>query len=209
MKEIIKAITPPIVLLQLTRLYSRLHSNALFDGDDSLFKRSIHEDSIYAEYGCGASTIWVTKHIGCKVFSVDSSREWIDRVNQECSAFKQLTLHFVDIGSVGAWGRPVSYDKSGNFADYTDWIWAHDPDVVLVDGRFRVCCFLTCLISARRGTKILFDDYTNRPLYHIVEQYLKPAETCGRQAMFIVPSVDMLDISSIRAAINNFRFVLD
>ena len=32
-------------------------------------------------------------------------------------------------------------------------------DCVLVDGRFRVCCFLTSLKNAEQGTRIIFDDY--------------------------------------------------
>jgi hypothetical protein len=37
------------------------------------------------------------------------------------------------------------------------------PDLVLIDGRFRLACFLHPLLAAAPGTPILFDDYTNRP----------------------------------------------
>ena len=33
------------------------------------------------------------------------------------------------------------------------------PDLILIDGRFRVCCFLSSLKYGNVGTKILFDDY--------------------------------------------------
>ena len=45
------------------------------------------------------------------------------------------------------------------------------PKLVIVGGRFRVCYFLTSLKFAEEGTKILFDDYANRPHYHFVEKY--------------------------------------
>jgi hypothetical protein len=108
-------------------------------------------------------------------------------------------------------GRPLGYTRLENFNDYTDWIWMNDkkPNLVLVDGRFRVCCFLTSLIFAEKGTKIFFDDYTNRPHYHFVEKFIKPSETCGRQALFIVPKRGVLDIRGIKEAIVKFRFVFD
>ena len=31
---------------------------------------------------------------------------------------------------------------------------------------------------------IIFDDYFDRPYYHIVEKYLKVHQKCGRQAIF-------------------------
>ena len=66
------------------------------------------------------------------------------------------------------------------------WLKEISPDLVLIDGRFRVFCFLTTVKLAPVGTKILFDDYINRPLYHVVEEFCEKIETCGRQALFEV-----------------------
>jgi hypothetical protein len=92
-----------------------------------------------------------------------------------------FTIGHVDIGEVKDWGYPASYEKRENFQAYTDFLWVHDdkPDMVLVDGRFRVCCFLTTLLNANPGTVIIFDDYTNRQIYHVVEEIVRPRETCG------------------------------
>ena len=60
------------------------------------------------------------------------------------------------------------------------------PDLVLIDGRFRVFCFLTSVNLAPVGTKILFDDYTNRPFFHVAEEFCEKIETFGRQALFEV-----------------------
>jgi hypothetical protein len=77
----------------------------------------------------------------------------------------------------------------------------------LVDGRFRVCCFLTSLKYAEPGTKIIFDDYFNRPQYYLVEEYLKPVEKCNRQALFVKPSDTDLDMAALDRAIDQFQFV--
>jgi hypothetical protein len=189
----------------------RKSSNELFAGDDMLFKTSFSKDTVYGEYGCGASTIWVSNTIGCEVFSVDSSKNWINFVHSKCKQNSKLISHLADVGPIGSMGRPLGYSRLENFNDYTDWIWMNDkkPNLVLVDGRFRVCCFLTSLIFAEKGTKIFFDDYTNRPHYHFVEKFIKPSETCGRQALFIVPKRGVLDIRGIKEAIVKFRFVFD
>lgn len=190
---------------------NRHSANTLFEGDDLLFKACIKTSLVYGEYGVGASTVWAARNTRCKIFGVDSSIEWTDKIRQECAGYSDISLMFADVGPVAEWGRPISYEKASNFSTYTDWIWRHKakPDIVLVDGRFRVCCFLTCLINANKGTKILFDDYTNRPHYHYIEKYLKPVDKCGRQALFIVPDINASDSQEILGSIEHFRFVFD
>lgn len=213
LKTVFREICPPVVYRLLSSQISRVTKkpDALFDGDDELFKKTLAAADVYAEYGCGASTIWVANHTESRIFSVDSSEAWLHKVQQGCKNVDAVTLHFADVGEIGDWGTPVSYEKRDNFNDYTDWIWKQhlSPDVVLIDGRFRVCSFLTCLLFAREGTRILFDDYTNRARYHFVELFLKPAQTCGRQALFVVPRKESLDSRKVIEGIQKFRFVLD
>ena len=108
---------------------------------------------------------------------------------KKCLASNKLHLLYYDVGLIGNWGVPVSYDKAENFYTYTDWIWQQsvNPDIVLIDGIFRICCFLTFIFHERKGTILIFDDYKNNQYYHIVEQFLKPQQYCGRQAIFVVP----------------------
>jgi hypothetical protein len=56
---------------------------SLFDGDDELFKASNHDETIYFEYGCGVSTIRVAKNYNCKIYSVDTSSIWVDKVKKD------------------------------------------------------------------------------------------------------------------------------
>lgn len=183
----------------------------LFDGDDQLFKKYIVGANVFAEYGCGASTIWVFNATKANILSVDSSDIWIHKVNTACGASERIKLHHSNIGKIKEWGAPVNYDNFYNFSDYTDWIWEQNvvPDIILIDGRFRVCCFLTSLLRANEGAYIFFDDYTNREEYHIIERFIKPVKTCGRQALFRVPNHDKLNLKEIKIFIDNFRFVIN
>ena len=69
------------------------------------------------------------------------------------------------------------------------WTFNLKADVILIDGRFRVASFLFSLINAKEGSIIIFDDYMNRPHYHVVEEVLEVYENFGRQAVFKVPKV--------------------
>ena len=210
-KKIIKSFIPPIIPYLYLKFFSN-RKQSLFGGDDFLFKKSIEDIKIYGEYGCGLSSTWILNNTSSKVISVDSSKEWVKKVKKENRKHRsRMIINHVDLGKVGGWGRPISYLKCSNFSVYTDYIWkrSEKPKLVLVDGRFRVCCFLTSLKFADPGTKIIFADYVNRPQYHFVEKYVSRINECGRQCLFVVPSKSEIDMDSLNKDIDFFRFVMD
>lgn len=212
-KNAVKSLIPPILILLLRKVFPPPEESPseLFEGDDELFKKVVREANIYGEYGCGKSTKWVLANTTANVIGVDTSSEWIEKVISDSENNEKLTLTHIDLGPVGLWGTPIDYSKRTDFADYTDFMWKQDskPDVILVDGRFRVCCFLTTLKYADEGTYILFDDYTDRPQYHFVEKYVDRVEECGRQCLFVVPPSRKLPLDELNEDIANFRYVLE
>jgi hypothetical protein len=167
-------------------------SHVIFDGDDGLFKALLPSIDNYFEYGCGKSTEYVYKFSNANIYSVDTSKEWAGKIQNlsKGSEDNRLNVKWVDVGQVGDWGTPVSFEKRQNFPEYANWFWGLgvDPDLVVIDGRFRVYCFLTSIKFAPVGTKIIFDDYKDRPFYHIAEEFLSIVDRCGRQALFEVDS---------------------
>lgn len=182
--------------------------NRLFDGDDSLFKKILMHSKRYGEYGSGESTKWVAKNTHAEILSVDTSIEWATKIEGEISNRGKVT--YIDVGPTGDWGHPLSYEKNENFKKYAEAIWDNgfDPDTVLIDGRFRVLCFLVSLKNSRPGTTIIFDDYANRPKYHIVEKIIKPFIHDGRQAIFRTPYGNVND-ERIQDLIKKFEMVVD
>ncbi|MAV64076.1 MAG: hypothetical protein CMG00_02670 [Candidatus Marinimicrobia bacterium] len=174
-----------------------------------MFKNNAIELSIYGEYGVGESTLWVYNNTKAKILAVDTSSEWINAVKLKANSKDRIEIEWVDLGDLGAWGMPLSYKKRDYIYNYVNSVWSRKekPQLVLIDGRFRVACFLTSLLNGAPGTKLIFDDYINRPKYHIVEEYIKPYEIFGRQALFIIP--DKIDVESIQKAINQFIHVMD
>jgi len=79
------------------------------------------------------------------------------------------------------------------------------PDVVLIDGRFRVAVFAQALVRAAPGTRIIFDDFTVRDHYHVVKELLSPEQVSGLQALFIVPR--KIDRTLASVMVNEFKNV--
>jgi hypothetical protein len=184
---------------------------ALFGGDTALFEEATRDVKVYGEYGCGKSTKWVMANTEAKIISVDSDPDWIDAMRRSNLEAERMTLIWADVGEVGAWGKPKNYSHRHAFNNYTEALWRgkDKPDVVLIDGRFRICCFLTTLKHADPGTKIIFDDYVRRTPFHVVEEFLEPEACSERQALFIVPPKSEIDDFKIDPEIERFRYVLD
>ena len=211
--KILKSFIPSIFFIIGAKINEKFDNpNVLFLGDDHLFKDSVSGIGCYGEYGCGKSTKWILNNTSAKVISVDTSSEWVEEVKSDNKDNNQrLNIHYVNLGSIGNWGLPIDYSRKENFSTYTDYIWQQKekPKLVLIDGRFRVCCFLSTLKYAEEGTKIIFDDYVDRPHYHFVEKYLPRNNEDGRQCLFIVPDKSKIDVDELEKDINFFRFVMD
>ena len=197
----------------LRSLLKRKKKHVLFNGNDSLFKTILSSVSHYGEYGCGASTLWAAGNSSCQIISVDTSIKWRDSVLNQISLVDRdrVTIKYYDCGQVENWGRPISYSNRKNFQDYVNALWSDSsgPEFILVDGRFRVACFLTSLIFAREGSFILFDDFWDRSKYALVLEYIQPIESCGTQALFQVPVKSSMPLAAISEDIERFLYVID
>ncbi|MEM6323546.1 MAG: hypothetical protein AAF748_07680 [Pseudomonadota bacterium] len=164
---------------------------------------------VILEYGTGGSTCVAADMPGKTIFSVESDRGWV----AEMAAYFErhppaatLHLHPVDIGPTGKWGAPSSDAGWRRYPDYPVSVWDRDdflqPDTVLIDGRFRPACLVTAMLRTKAPMTILFDDYANRPRYHLVERWVPVAEQRGRMARFEVrpwalPPQDLANIVAL------------
>lgn len=142
------------------------------------------------EYGSGGSTL-VAADCGAEVFSVESSAEWAGMMQAYFAAHgspERIRIHYADIGPTKAWGRPKRAGAVDKWPGYALSVWERPdfvaPDVVLIDGRFRLACFLTTAILTKRDVTVLWDDYIDRPSYHQVEKLVRPVSMTGRMARF-------------------------
>jgi hypothetical protein len=84
---------------------------------------------------------------------VDSSPAWISVVREATAdQAERVTIEAIDLGELGGWGYPTTYRH--RFRDTMNSPWTQGsvkPDLVLIDVRFRVACFLHSLLVAEAG----------------------------------------------------------
>jgi len=171
------------------------------DAESARLRAAFVAAEVILEFGSGGSTVLAAEMPGKCIFSVESDKAWL-RMMQEWFADNpvadQTELHLVhaDIGPTGAWGHPKDDRAWRRFAHYPLGVWRHTafrhPDVVFVDGRFRVGCALATALHISRPVTLLFDDYANRARLAQVETYLgTPKQMVGRMAEFDVTPLSL------------------
>ena len=146
---------------------------------------------VILEYGSGGSTVMAAEMPGKTVFSVESDGAWsanLDTYLKVGDFPSKVHMHYVNIGKTGKWGSPIDTKRHKRYHLYPLSIWDHpefqQPDLVMIDGRFRVACALTTMLRCQKKTLILFADYKLRRGYHMLEDFLVPKESRGNMALF-------------------------
>jgi hypothetical protein len=174
-----------------------------------MWKARLSQATCYGEYGVGESTIWAGRFTQIPIVAVDTSLAWIHYVSEGVGERPEMDLSHVDLGPLTSFGRPTYYSRRDCFDEYRYSIWdtTLSPDVVLVDGRFRVARLMASLRHANVGAAVIFDDYLDREIYHVVEEVIRPTDTCGDQALFIRD--EAFDCDAALAMELDFRMVMD
>ncbi|MGB7317199.1 MAG: hypothetical protein WBC85_04460 [Planktotalea sp.] len=163
-----------------------------------LVRKHYEAADVILEYGSGGSTVMASEMPGKTIFSVESSKLWTRQMRRwfnEAQPVSKPMMQHINIGVTGKWGSPVDTEGFQRYHFYPLSIWDtpefKHPDVILVDGRFRVACALTAMLRCERETVLLFDDYEGRKGYHVIEDYLEKEETVGNMARFTVNKTEL------------------
>lgn len=168
-----------------------------------------HADS-YLEFGAGGSTCLAASRVRRSVVSVDSSRDWMQRVAAACAARQGLTpeLLVVDIGPLGQWGWPADNSARSRWPDYHEAVWQAperaEADVFMVDGRFRVACVMQILLRCRPNAVICVHDFSERPDYHPIRDVAH--ELASADTLSVFQRRAGQDEGRIRAMLEQHRF---
>jgi hypothetical protein len=148
---------------------------------------------VILEYGSGGSTALASELPGKRVFSVESDKVWSEMMQgwltQNPSATgTRVDVIWCDIGPTGEWGRPVDEAGWRQYPEYPLSVWQREdfvqPDIVLVDGRFRPGCAMATAFCTTKPVTMLVDDYKRRKGYHAIEEFLGAPRLIGRMAQF-------------------------
>jgi hypothetical protein len=149
--------------------------------------------NLVLEYGSGSSTFFcVTNNV--PIISVESDLIFLNYLKNEINFFttnnSQVRLLHANIGNTKALGYPENDSSIKLYPQYATLPWKIlsaqklKPDLVLIDGRFRVACMLVTMANIKKPTKVIFDDYVGREYGHVIEKYIKPIKTIERAALF-------------------------
>jgi hypothetical protein len=159
------------------------------------WREALGRAKVYLEYGSGGSTVEAAR-AGAHVVSVDNDRSFMaavaGKVLQIPGAEGRFKPIYIDVGWTEKWGRPLNEVRSSaniaRWRRYTEAPWEYlkanslGPDLVLVDGRFRVACVLETLLRLPDGSDctVIFDDFAQRQRTYEAVLKFADADRVGR-----------------------------
>tara|TARA_B100000787_G_scaffold52230_1_gene37719 strand:- start:431 stop:1153 length:723 start_codon:yes stop_codon:yes gene_type:complete len=150
--------------------------------ENDFFLEKIKNSKLYLEYGSGYSTFLANK-LNKKFFSIESDKDFYRYIKKKISNPNILLYEF---GLVGFYSRPLRVIKEKSVInDYCVKILEYFednkmiPDLILVDGRFRVLNILHLyrfFYNKEKKPFIIIDDYASshgsgRDYLHVVENF--------------------------------------
>lgn len=165
------------------------------------------KNKIVLEFGCGGSTYFFAS-CAKKVVSIESDKKYSEVVNNEIirsNLQAKAMVLYSNIGPTKSFGQPIEFLKPLYKFKYKNYIETYfrrdrevlEPQVVFIDGRFRVWCAIECCKRIKHNFTIILDDYFSRPEYHILEKLIGPAlPFSGDTAKFRI-NMDQLDLEAL------------
>lgn len=165
----------------------------LSKNDLQLFYKYLDKSNVYFEYGSGGSTYQASVRKNIKIiYSVESDITWQEKLKKIITNPNINYIYNEMDTKPNNWGRPGKRATNIQKINYSNHITKlskeeqDDIDLVFIDGRFRVACCLKCYNIIKDDCLIAFDDFLNRPEYHIVLQYFDILEKTIDNRMVIL-----------------------
>lgn len=144
------------------------------------------------EYGSGGSTVFAARHTQADIISIESDGAWAQNLRLALAAHglmrDGIDIRHADIGRTKEWGMPRTHNEWRRYWRLPLQVWQADvppnPDLVLIDGRFRLGCFAATILHTTRPVTVLWDDYVGRKDCAQAESWVPVAERIGRMARF-------------------------
>jgi hypothetical protein len=189
-----------------TALHLAMHRN-----EQVLFLSFLRCASRYLEFGTGGSTHAAALCVSQSVISVDSSKEWLQTVEDACDVSCVKTkprLVHVDIGELKEWGYPKDEFRRPDWPNYHSLVWdleeSTEAEFYLVDGRFRVACFLQIIARVQRRVPIAIHDFADRPQYHGILAFADEIARAERMSIFM--RKQPVDLEKLQQVLNEHRY---
>jgi len=157
------------------------------DNANNFFKEELKNCNFYLEFGSGGSTILAEK-LNKKFYSIEGDKDFFKFISKK---IKNNKIKYNSLGIVGFYCIPIiqkynaaikkiNNNQKNRIKNYCSEIFEDlenekiVPNLILVDGRFRVltCLYLYSFLRNKNSKfKLILDDYPNRKNYHIIEKF--------------------------------------
>ncbi|MCR6736449.1 MAG: hypothetical protein NVV83_21225 [Afipia sp.] len=180
----------------------------LFPREIDLMRDTMKRSRCYLEFGTGGSCKVAAESGVKRIVSVDTDSSWSERVRNFVGRnFPGISADFVhiDLGEVEAWGYPVDRTPKPTWPSYFIRPWdilkskGEKPDLIYIDGRFRVACTLYSILMlslqsswlSRPRATFMIHDFSSRDYYHKVLDYLRVVRAENTlYVMEMLPKID-------------------
>jgi hypothetical protein len=154
----------------------------------------------YFEYGSGASTVMAAQRCD-RIITVESDRTFLKAVLGKVNGQRATVFPvYVRTGWTREWGFPVfrrpTVSRSEAWKNYPRAMWDEAarlgivPDLVLIDGRFRVACVAESFLrlEPNASCEFLMDDFTCRQEYAVLLDVISNVRCYDRLISFERPA---------------------
>jgi len=159
------------------------------------------KDKVVLEFGSGGSTLALAQQ--AKILtSIQSDHKFARAVQgllDEAKYSHRAKVIWANIGMTKTFGQPILWLRplfQHRYANYVRVFYADEnskfaPELVFIDGRFRVYCVLSILSNYSNSMTLIVDDFFSRPEYAILGKLLgEPASRIGDAAIFQIEASD-------------------
>jgi hypothetical protein len=169
--------------------------------DLNIFYKYLDNKNVYFEYGSGGSTYQASIRENIKtIYSVESDLSWQKKLKQEITSSNIHYIYNEMDTERNTWGHPgknATNIQKINYSNHMRNLSKEEQgniDLVLIDGRFRVACCLKCYDIIKEDCLIIFDDFLDRPHYHIVLKFFDIIEKTQDNRLVILKKKKNMNI---------------
>jgi hypothetical protein len=169
--------------------------------DKLLFYKYLNNATHYMEFGSGGSTYQASIRPNIKsICTVESDLEWIQKLKSKIT-HQHIQYNYIDIKARSKnLGYPGNDCRPEDMKKYSDVKIPSETDLVLIDGRFCVACCLKLIGQINEKCIVVFDDFLDRPQYHIILDYFTILKQTENKSLVVlqwkvgsVPSLELIE----------------
>ena len=186
------------------------------NNDKNMFYKYLNNATIYIEFGCGGSTYQASIRDNIThIYSIESDKEWINKLNKIFSSNKINFIYNEMDTKPNTWGLPGINSTDIQKINYSSQLYNLNKNIIdninliLIDGRFRVACCLKSFLVINNNCLILFDDFLNRPVYHIVLEFFDIIDKTIDNSMVVLKKKLIVNINKLHNLIKQYELNTD